>query len=401
MLQLPNGCSCSTPSVFPKNWKTGGSALMQVDWRIQYYFRDPSNPDCPKQGKLKVIKGMNSFKTLAERRLATKKLLDNEIHMLVDQGYNPLAKSYMAPEIVTAGSIAPGTPFIPALHQALSHLSVINHTSIEIKSIINSVEAAARDLGLSKISVDHVARKHIKAILAQCGKTNPKWSNNRFNKFRGYLMMLFKELVEQEAVPANPLRDIAKKPTVKKIKKTLTLQQRKDIDESLAERFPEFRNFIHLFFHSGGRKPELLQLKPGMVNLERQVYRCVVKKRKDYTEVERTIKTIAIPFWKYFLENCPDDHFIFGPRFKPGLKPMGQEMPTNYWKEYVKQNLGIDVDFYSLKHLNTTEVVDALDEEAAAELNAHTSTAMVVAIYDVKQKQREHKRLKDLGNTFV
>ncbi|MEJ7740594.1 MAG: hypothetical protein WKF97_24520 [Chitinophagaceae bacterium] len=44
----------------------------------------------------------------------------------------------------------------------------------------------------------------------------------------------------------------------------------------------------------------------------------------------------------------------------------------------------MSVHVCKLKHLNTTEVVDALSEEEAAKLNAHTSTAMVIEIYDVK-----------------
>jgi hypothetical protein len=80
---------------------------------------------------------------------------------------------------------------------------------------------------------------------------------------------------------------------------------------------------------------------------------------------------------------------------------MAEDMPTKYWRLHVKEALKIPIDFYSLKHLNTAEVVDALDEAAAAKLNAHTSTAMVVSIYDVKQKDRQHNRLKDVGNNFV
>lgn len=80
---------------------------------------------------------------------------------------------------------------------------------------------------------------------------------------------------------------------------------------------------------------------------------------------------------------------------------MGEGMPTVYWKDYVKTPLKITADLYSLKYSNTSEVVDLLDEQAAADLNAHTSTAMVVNIYDVKQKDRNHSRLKEVNNTFV
>jgi hypothetical protein len=101
------------------------------------------------------------------------------------------------------------------------------------------------------------------------------------------------------------------------------------------------------------------------------------------------------------LKDCPDDYYLFGPGFKPSTKPMSEGLTSVYWKDFVKRDLGITKDFYSLKHLNTTEIVDKLNEEAAAELNGHTSTGMVRSIYDVKQPARQHAKLRDVGNSFA
>lgn len=213
--------------------------------------------------------------------------------------------------------------------------------------------------------------------------------------------MLYKELVEQDAVTGNPIRDISKKTVTKKIRPVPTDDERKRIKEHLSEKHPAFYNFIQLFFHSGVRITELLSLKPGNVDLKNQRYRCIIKKGRSAREVDRTIKSIAVPLWEWFLEGCPNDHFIFGPYFKPALKAMYQEVPSRYWKKYVKKELGVTADFYSLKHLNTSEVVDQLDERAAAAQNGHKSTAMVVSIYDVKQQSRQHERLKTVNNPFA
>jgi hypothetical protein len=62
--------------------------------------------------------------------------------------------------------------------------------------------------------------------------------------------------------------------------------------------------------------------------------------------------------------------------------------------------LGITADLYSLKHLNTTEVVEALDEQAAAKLNSHTSTAMVVGVYDVRNEQRRNAKIILVNNSL-
>jgi len=67
----------------------------------------------------------------------------------------------------------------------------------------------------------------------------------------------------------------------------------------------------------------------------------------------------------------------------------------------LKKKLGIEADFYSLKHLHTTEVVELLNEEEAAKHNNHTSTAMVESIYDVRRNERKQGSIKRLTNKFA
>ena len=269
MLSLPNGCSCSNLSVFPKNWEKGKPQLTPL-WYITYRFYDPDRPK-PKQI---VIKGMNAYKTLRERRAATQALLDNEKDLLFNKGYNPFLRKTVHP-VNQEGDISPDTPMIKAFEMALKRLSVVDRVRDDMTSVINGLARAARQIGIQHLEIDRVTRKHIKSMLEKCWNGGENFGNSRYNAYRGYLMMLFKELVEQEAVQMNPVRDISKKPVIQKIKKTLSPQQRKQVDQHLAETFPDFRMFMHLFFHSGGRMPELIQLKPPMVDLARQVYRCV------------------------------------------------------------------------------------------------------------------------------
>src|SRR5579863_9348596 len=94
-ISLPNGCSISTPSVHPANWNQQGASL-KFDWYIQYRFYDPSlKPgDKHSKGKQCVIKGMNEFKSLADRRQITKDLLANEMNLLQVRGYNPITKMF-------------------------------------------------------------------------------------------------------------------------------------------------------------------------------------------------------------------------------------------------------------------------------------------------------------------
>lgn len=411
MTQLFFGCYCTPLKVFPANWNDAGASIDQ-NWYIYYRFYDPTVKDA--EGKIKpklvMVKSMNSKKTLQLRREATRVLLDELHALLTVDGWNPITSQYMADPTQgdLPGGIDPQTPFIKALRVALNKLDVEPRTRRGINSVITGVEKAAVQLRYQYLPIGQISRKYIKNILERCANNSPRWSNNTYNAYRAYLRMLFVELVEQEATVGNPINDIKKRAVTKKIRPVLSAKQREQINEHLSNVFPAFYHFVHLFFHSGGRKTELLQLKPHMVNLEAQTYKCVIKKRRQPVEVERTIKDVALPHWRYFVERTPEDMYLFGPVLNPGEKPMGSEMPTVYWNKYVKKGLGIAIDFYTLKHLNTTETVDYFErhsgsgnaEAYAAQQNGHTSTGMVVQIYDTKQKARQHDRLKGVNNPF-
>lgn len=52
MITLPNSCTCSNLSVFPKNWQSK-NAKVNKDWYIMYRFYAPRYPK-PKQVSLTV-----------------------------------------------------------------------------------------------------------------------------------------------------------------------------------------------------------------------------------------------------------------------------------------------------------------------------------------------------------
>jgi hypothetical protein len=88
MIQLPGGCYCSKLSVHPKNWQSKtADALCQ--WYISYRFYDPNFIDekarcIPKQI---IIKGMNHLQDLKEKQEAVKLLLQDEMILLQERGF--------------------------------------------------------------------------------------------------------------------------------------------------------------------------------------------------------------------------------------------------------------------------------------------------------------------------
>jgi site-specific recombinase XerC len=394
MLSLLNGCSCSKISVHPKGWDKGKISLDQ-DWYIHYRFYDPSRPR-PKQV---VIKGMNAFKTLAERRSATVTLLENERDLLMNKGYNPFTGRIQNPT-PQEGDISPDTPFIDALWQAYHLVNKATTTKRDIKSMLTGFQKAAAGAGLMAIPISQVTQKYIKRILLLCKDVVPGWSANRFNSYRSYLMMLFNELIEIEATDIDPVSKIKKQKTIKKLRTVLQPDQRRAIDVHLRKKNYPFWRFVQIFFHSGARTTELMGVKKTDVDLSGQRYKVTIQKGKKYIETWKVIKNVAAPFWREILDAAGEKDYLFSKGLVPGGQLISAAQINRRWKRHVKDELKIDVDFYSLKHLNLDETAAALSALDAARMASHTTPVITISHYLVGEKERQEERLKKVDNTF-
>ncbi len=233
------------------------------------------------------------------------------------------------------------------------------------------------------------------------GELKKSWSAYSFNNCRAYLLMLYKKLLEEDAVDVNPVKEIPKQKIVFKLKRVLDEKERLRIDEHLKKIDPDYRRFIHLFFHSGSRKTEMVRLKVADVNLEKQVFKLLIKKGSQQRAELRAIKNIALDFWKEQLDGALHDDYVFSSNFRPGKTCTTAKRMGNKWKLYVKEGLGIDIDFYSLKHLNLDETSKLLDAEAAAKMAGHTSTVITLKHYLVNEEERKMEKLRKVNNDFA
>lgn len=394
MISLPHGCTCSDLTVNPKNWKTCKASALARNWYIQYYFYDTTI----KEKKFVVIKGMNRFKTLDERREATKQLIENELLQLKEKGYNPFTGKFTP---VKGTGIEPGTKFIDALNMAFDYLKLEGSTKYDIKSSIGYYEIAAKKIGIEKYEIQDVRRKHIIQLLEMLPTIKKSWSSYSYNNSRAYLMMLFKKLLLLEAVENNPVKDIPKEQILIKRKRILNFEERKKINDYLFVKDYDYWRFINIFFHSGCRRTELCGLKVSDVKLANQEFTVLVKKGRQHSEQLRAIKNIALPYWEEHLSGGEPDDFVFSSNFNPGKYKLQPKIISYRWKEYVKDDLKIDVDFYALKHLNLDETSAQLYAEAAAKMAGHTSTVITLKHYLVNEKQRELEKLKRVNNKFA
>ena len=153
MINLPNGCKCSTISVHPKNWQSK-SAKTTTDWYLSYRFYDPLFAK-PKQV---MVQGMNQFKTLTERQEATKNALSQELDKLLNQAFNPFIKLNKA--IVGSPAISPETNISEALQFVYKKIQVSERTLMDIKYVLRSVDKAIGLLGYVENGINFLAKKY-------------------------------------------------------------------------------------------------------------------------------------------------------------------------------------------------------------------------------------------------
>ena|ERR1035437_265307 len=399
MILLPDNSYRTELKVNPKNWQTSKASLKK-DWFI-YYRWYPSkliSTGNGKRNKLIVIKGMNHINIWEQRIAETKRILENECIRL-DQKDSFLNKDVLSFDSLNIYEIPPTTTFILALRLAEKRINAAPSTKRDLRSTLHFIATAAEKLNYTNLRICEISRKHIKNLLFYIDTTNGE-SIHRYNKLRSYLMMIYKELVELEAVDYNPLKDISKKKGVQKLRKVLSIESRQRIDEYLEIHHYRFWLFTHIFFHSGARLTEMMKLKRKDIDLEKQTFVITIKKGNVYKEVLRPIKTIALNFWIESIATAGEDDYIFSKDLLPGRIPIQSFQITKRWNLHVKKKLGIQEDFYSLKHLNLDQTAEQLSIEDAAAMASHSSPLITSKYYTAYESKRQMERLKLLDNHF-
>lgn len=406
MKTLPNGCSFTELWVSPENWQTTTSkASLNKNWYVQCDYFDPLFKEKYPKG-FPFRRKLNKFKTLEARKAAAALLLKEIPKLFEEAGFNPITKQYwIEPKTdeVNPGEseLLPETPFLVALEFAKKSLKIAKSTDDDIRYMLDRIKKAAQALRFDELKIYDVSRKHIRNMFDYLENSEETFSAHKFNKYRGYLSSLYNELVEYEVVNGNIIQGIKKRVHEKQIREILSEPQRKLVNDHLKNNFPDFWRFTLIFFHSGGRITELLDLKTENVNLANQKYRILVKKGKQYIWVERIIKDIALLFWTKSMYNAKHGDYVFSKGLIPGPYRIRREQIGRRWNMHVKKKLNITADFYSLKHLNLDETSAMLSMADAAKMASHKSTKMIEQHYAVGETERQMQRLKTLHNEFA
>jgi site-specific recombinase XerC len=391
-------CAYSDLWVHPENWKTLTSQKsLKLDWRVECKFYDPKFKDKYPKGFL-FRKKLNRFRSLEERKAVVETWLKEIPKLFEDKGYNPITKKYMVPELKPVpGSLHAKLNFIEAFKIAYPLLSVSDGVTKEIRRIVAKVEKSAIALKM-EFPICEIHSGHIRDLLDPLGLTP-----NEYNKYLAHLSIVLSDLVEKRMVFHNPIRDIKKKKTVKKIRETLEVDELNKIFKILKTENYTFYRYGMIFFHSGARSAELFRVQKKNVNLDKQEYKVTILKGSVSKEVIKVILPNVLKFWTEIIGECTnDDDFLFTRGLKPSLIPTLPRQIGLRWKRLVKDKYNVTADFYALKHL----FLDELDKASDAALNlskgmASHETNVTEKVYLVGRNNRKNEALKKINIQFL
>lgn len=396
MIKLSDTCTCSELKVTPADWQN--CRTITRDWQIYYRVYDKAFTEQYPKGKLVVIKGMNKYKELKQRRACTQSLIDDELQQLRN-GYNPISGQQPTVEIEIPDEINKKTGFIDALNHAKGMLRVSPNTMKgEIEWVIGQIETAAGDLGYKHTSIWDITLKHLHLICEKASiKVDKSYSGDKFNRNKKVLRLLYKKLLILEVVPFNlPISLDRQKGAAKKERQLFTKGERAAIIEHLQKSNPRFLLFIQIFFSSGSRLTEMMRVKVKDVDFANQYITYLVLKGKQYEYKQRPMVDIAVGLWSDAVYGANPDDYVWGKGLLPGAEPSGKYTVKMKWSR-LREKLGILKGFYALKHTNSTEVADMIGTEGVMTLNAE-SRAMIESVYDTKHKKRKDDTIKGVNN---
>lgn len=261
MKELKNNCHRTEIFISPKNYKQlRKKEDLQKQWSVECRFFDPIfSSKYPKGFQYRIR--MNSFDTIAERKIAVETIKEEMEKKLDLHHYNPITKTYMTSN---SEELNPNLFIEEALSIARTKLNGSEYHLNRIKADLIRIGKSIQSLGYDTLLIKDVKIWHIKNILENMGLTP-----SAFNKVRQYMLSLFKELIQYGCIEYNPVRDIEKKVEVAKLREILPDEKFRVLFKYLKENHYEFYRYAMIFYYSGARSAELLRVQRKHINIER------------------------------------------------------------------------------------------------------------------------------------
>lgn len=370
--------------VYPVSWEKQLKSNLKKVWEIRYTFFCPEHP----QGLVVRLKGMNRCKTLEEKQSLTRYLISAEEENL-QKGYNPATGEF---EILN-DFVTEYTPFIQALNIAFEKTKLVKSTIKSIKDTIKLTTEASMKIGISAKPIGEIRKKDVRMILDYL--LSKGYSNDRFNKVKTYLGILFNYFVDLDIFEHNFLHFIKKRPHTPKIR---TIFRKDDKEKFLELKQINYKlwRILMMFYASQTRITEFRNVKLSDVHFDKQYFKIFERKGKRYHEVIKPININVAALWKEIISEAEkDDVYLFCNVLIPGPEPCTEWSLSNKYRRWVKGKLGIEADMAALRHTFANDITTNYGINEAQGALGHT-TQKTTRIYAVDFKEQLLEKQKNL-----
>lgn len=349
----------------------------------------------------------NNIKDLSEREYEFKIACAYLLTKLKD-GWNP--KASVKKNSVIEYTLTEALDF--ALGKKKSNIS--NKTYLDYDCTIRFVKTAIIELSLTNLKVKDVKRVHIKMIFEKI-KLTRCWTNKSYNKNLSYVKAVLGELLQWDIIESNPASKIDKLDEEASFANTpASLSDIKLIKEELIKNHINFYVYIITIFHTGIRPVEILRLTLEMIDLQKSEITLPGEITKNKKRRVVPINPFLANFYREMnFSELSKEYYLFGshkipkkaykktePMFIPGPKNITRNDASNYWKNVVKDALGIQMNMYAMKHFGADQkILAGISLETLKELYGHSSTLMTET-YAKKIKEVYRRQIIDQSPDF-
>lgn len=199
-----------------------------------------------------------------------------------------------------------------------------------------------------------------------------------FNDMLRFLKSMFGEFTAAGLSRSNPFESFQPRRRERKHRTIIPKHDRKRIlDYFLRRNMPEYIAPIRLCFRYLVRPKEILMLRIGDIDFDRNLLRVPPEVSKNH---EERIIALSYDVMRYFntLQDFPSDQYVFSTDFKPGNRLYTTRNLFSVWYR-MREDLLLPstYHFYSLKDTGITEMLESgMPSKFVRDLAGHKSLAM-------------------------
>lgn len=356
---------------------------------IYYYVKNPET------GRFKRFKvKLNRYRTKAERKAASQAIME-DIMQKLSLGWNPILDK-VAPQSFVCIEDA-----ISAFINVKEKESEAN-TMRSYHSFVKTLRLKIEDAGIpSSMSAGSFGERHAIAVMSAI-EDDPHISARTYNNYLAFYRTLWNWLMDRGYVQKNPFSEIRSKPKKgAKNRRVLSEQELSALFSYLEKVNPNYLAMCLLCYCCLMRPKEIVMLKCGDIDLERQIVKVSGQIAKNDCD---SVRTIPDSMMKYIsrLDLSNAENYIFGDdrdfRFPPGKQLACSRKIAKYWDVTIRPALGFgpELKFYSLKDTGITNMIDSGLPATFVQQQADHSSLEMTGIYLSKSMQRANKGIKEM-----